>query len=344
MVCVRETRIVGVVAWAVVLSLICQSALGRETKLTIYPQKMSAEVGKYSLLPPPASLTDGDAVPLYEKAVKALPDKTKDDQIRQWLKMPIEQLPADEVEQVLKAYIESIKCVAQAVKCRQCNWPAWTPGTQVTDLEEYRRLAFGIRLWTRLELSNAQYDGALLPMQTGFGMARQLGQGPTLIQLQIGVATASVLCREIEQLVQMEGSPNLYSSLANLPRPFLDPEKAIETERKAALLQFSGKLSSKELESRMKPTHDRTRAIAKRMDSDLAALQCVEALRSYAAAHAGQLPQTLTEITEVSVPKDPMSGAVFRYSRTGSAAVLESTVSTGGQKSDEVRYQITVKN
>ena len=334
---------VAVGTWAVLLSLVCQTALGRDEKLAIRPQKVSAEVSKYSLSPPQASLTDGDAVPLYEKAVKALPDKTKDDQVWQWLKMPIEQLPADQVEQVLTRYVESFKCVAQAVKCRQCNWPAWTPGTQVANLDEYRRLAFGIRLWAKLELSNAQYEGALLAMQTGFGMARQLGQAPTLIQLQVAVATASVLCREIEQLVQMEGSPNLYSSLAMLPKPFVDPERAIETERKAALSQFSGKLSSKKLESRMKPTHDRTRAIAKRMDSDLAALQCVEAIRSYAASHGGQLPQNLADITEVSVPKDPMNGEAFRYTRTGATGVLESPAPAGSKK-DVIRYEIVIRN
>jgi hypothetical protein len=70
----------------------------------------------------------------------------------------------------------------------------------------------------------------------------------------------------------------------------------------------------------------------------------VEAIRSYAASHAGQLPQTLTEITEVPVPKDPVSGAAFRYSRTGATAVLESAMPSGGDAQDVIRYEITVKN
>ncbi len=91
-------------------------------------------------------------------------------------------------------------------------------------------------------------------------------------------------------------------------------------------------------------SRDRVRILAKRLDVNVAALQCVEAIRSYAASHGGQLPQTLAEITEVSVPKDPMSGAAFRYSRTGAAAVLESATPPGGDAKDVTRYEITVKN
>lgn len=346
MVCARTDWTVGAAVGVVILSVVCGTALGRDpVKLAIRPQKATAEVGKYPLLPPPASLIDGDAVPWYEKAVKALPNPKTHDQVSQYLKMSIDQLPADQAEQVLKAYIESFKCVAQAVKCRQCNWPALTPGASTENLEGYRRLAFGIRLWARLELSNAQYDGALLAIRTGFGMAKQLGQAPDLARLLLGVASAESMCREIEQLVQMEDSPNLYAALVAMPKPVIDPEMAIEAERKAAFSQFSGKFSNKELlESQMKPAHDRTRVIAKRMDSNLTALLCVEAIRSYAASHGGQLPQALAEITEVSIPKDPMCGAAFRYSRTGATVVLESTAPAGGEKKDEFRYEITVKN
>jgi len=72
MVCLHKSVLVGAAMGMVVLSLICQTALGRDpVKLAIRPQKATAEAGKYPLLPPPASLIDGDAVPWYEKAVTA---------------------------------------------------------------------------------------------------------------------------------------------------------------------------------------------------------------------------------------------------------------------------------
>jgi len=344
MVRVREQWAVGMAIGIVAVGLVGRPALGREVKLAIHPQKVSAEAGKYALLPPAASLTEADAVSWYDKAVRALPDKTGDKQIQAWLKMPIEQLPTEQAEEALAAYVEGFKCVAQAVKCRDCNWPVWQPGTQVANLDEYRRLAFAIRLWARLELSNGEYEGALLALRMGFGMARQLGQGPTLIQLQVAVAAAAMMSGEVEELVQGADAPNLYAALTGLPKPLVNVEKAIESERKAAFAQFSGKLSSSQLESQMKLVHERTRVIVKRLDGDLALLQCIEALRAHAASHDGQLPQMLAEITEIPVPLDPLCGAAFRYTRTGPTATLASTVPVGGQKTDETQYEITVKN
>ncbi len=132
-----STLVAAIFVWLVGLSLAGTPAFARDVKLVVQPQKVSAETGKYVLLPPPASLTEGDAVPLYQKAVQALPGKKSDDQVRQYLKMGIDQMPADEVEQLLRRYVESLRCVAQAVKCRQCNWPAWTPGTYPANVEEH---------------------------------------------------------------------------------------------------------------------------------------------------------------------------------------------------------------
>jgi hypothetical protein len=343
----RESRIVRIVAWAVVLSLVGQTALGREVKLVIRAQKISAEAGKYSLLPPQTSLTEGDGVPLYEKAVKTLPDKTQDDQVWQWLKMPIEQLPADQVELVLTQYVESFKCVAQAIKCRDCQWPAEKLENTMQKLSEYRRLAFAVRLWTRYEISQENYEGAALALQTGFGMGRQLAQGPTLVQLTVGNAIGFIMCAEVGTFVQAGEAPNLHAALAALPRPLVDVEKVIESDKKTIPSEPPAGMTQAQYESGLKQLpaqYDQMRVTVKRLDTEVAALQCVEAIRSYAASHSGQLPQTLADITEVSVPNDPMSGAAFRYSRTGATAVLESTVPAGGDAKDVTRYEIAVKN
>jgi len=74
----------------------------------------------------------------------------------------------------------------------------------------------------------------------------------------------------------------------------------------------------------------------------VAALQCVEALRHYAASHRGQLPQQLSEITGVQVPVDPGTGKPFAYRYDGSKAVLEVSAPKGGTPRDSTRYEITV--
>ncbi len=52
---------------------------------------------------------------------------------------------------------------------------------------------------------------------------------------------------------------------------------------------------------------------AARLDRDLAALRCLEAIRLHAASHSGQLPERLEDITEVPVPPNPLTGQPFRY-------------------------------
>lgn len=52
---------------------------------------------------------------------------------------------------------------------------------------------------------------------------------------------------------------------------------------------------------------------AARLDRDLAALRCLEAIRLYAASHNGKLPERLEDITEVPVPHNPLTGQPFQY-------------------------------
>jgi hypothetical protein len=115
----------------------------------------------------------------------------------------------------------------------------------------------------------------------------------------------------------------------------VDAEKCIEGETGA---------TSSLLPAEAKASYDPLLVLGKRSDRDLAVLQSVEAIRSYVASHKGQLPQALADITEVSVPKDPLSGQAFRYARTGATAVLESPAPPGGEKRQELRYEITIKN
>ena len=303
--------------WLFGSGVLCPAQPRLEVKLAIRPQKAPAELGKFSLLPPEKSLIDGDAVPLYEKAAKALPDKAGDKQILAWLEMPIDQLPVEQVKQTLEQYMESLKYVARAVKCRQCNWPQGQPGKEIADQQGFRRLASVIRLWARLEIATGGYDGAVLALQTGLGMGRHLGQAPTIMEILTAVAVGGAMCIEVEEFVQREDSPNLYLALGDLPKPFVNIEKAIENETKAASAQLKGNPSAKQMESRLKTDYDRARLNVKRIDIQVTALQCVEAIRLYAAMHDGQLPGTLADIAENPAPKDPISGGAVPVHTNG---------------------------
>jgi hypothetical protein len=53
--------------------------------------------------------------------------------------------------------------------------------------------------------------------------------------------------------------------------------------------------------------------IQTRLDRDIAMLRIVEALRMEAAHNGGRLPQTLSDITHVPLPNDPLTGKPFIY-------------------------------
>jgi hypothetical protein len=67
----------------------------------------------------------------------------------------------------------------------------------------------------------------------------------------------------------------------------------------------------------------------------------MEAIRIYAAAHGGTLPEALDQVTEVSVPDDPATGKPFVYRRAGSAALLHGP--QAGLRAPLTPYRITIR-
>ncbi|MDB5307603.1 MAG: hypothetical protein JWO38_1805 [Gemmataceae bacterium] len=80
-----------------------------------------------------------------------------------------------------------------------------------------------------------------------------------------------------------------------------------------------------------------------RVERNLAALRVVEALRSYAAAHDGRLPDKLTDATEVPIPDDPCNGKPFEYTREGDMATVVSRVPGDPIITSGIRYRVTIR-
>jgi hypothetical protein len=319
-------------------------ARARTTKLTLYPSKAAESTGKYRLLPRADKLKDADALALYEQAVEAIPKDfgKMQMQMRGWMDLPAVQLPQKQADEIVQKCVESLRLVARAARCKQCNWPEVTPEAPTNMMTGQRDLARIIALWARLETSKGAYEGTLLALQTGFGMARHLEDGPTTIHSLIGAAIAGLMCKEIEQLVQTPNSPNLYRALADLPRPFIDIGKAFEKEKKLA---EEKNLPVKEEHAEEKElVRERLLAMEKQFDTRLNVLQAVEAIRHYAANNQGRPPDKLSDITDLEVPLDTRNGKAFEYQRKPVGAVLQSAAPQGADaQRDLLRYEIAVK-
>jgi hypothetical protein len=62
----------------------------------------------------------------------------------------------------------------------------------------------------------------------------------TLIQSLVGIAVASRMIVQVEELLRQPGAPNLYWALTDLPRPFIDIRKPMEGERIGIYGSFPG--------------------------------------------------------------------------------------------------------
>jgi hypothetical protein len=80
-----------------------------------------------------------------------------------------------------------------------------------------------------------------------------------------------------------------------------------------------------------------------RVERILAALRVVEALRMYAAAHDGRLPDRLNDVTEVPIPDDPSTGKPFEYSRDGDTGTLVGQTPGDPLPASGVRFRVTVR-
>jgi hypothetical protein len=81
-----------------------------------------------------------------------------------------------------------------------------------------------------------------------------------------------------------------------------------------------------------------------RLEQRIALLRHVEALRLYAAAHDGKLPDKLAAVS-VPVPDDPFTGKAFGYKFEAGMAHLHGSPPRGEEKNPayNVRYEVTIR-
>jgi len=215
-------------------------------KLTITPAPETSPALHYQFLPEFPDQIPGNAVPLYYQAVMMLPviDKSEDyqDKIIAWLDLPIQDLPQEEVHTFLKSFDDMLHQLSLAAHREQCQWdfPIRSEGIEVVlpALGKFRTIARIVALKARLQTAQGDYHGAIDTLQTGFALAKHLGQGGTLIHDLVAIAITGLLLNEVQQIIQAPDSPNLYWSLAGLHPPFIDIRFSINIEKDLIYLEF----------------------------------------------------------------------------------------------------------
>ena len=196
---------------------------------------------KYELVPSIRDLVPNNAALLHHRALHVFAEVRKPaaEEWEKWEKLreqPDRELPRDQLREFLRPYQSVFKEMEAAAKCDRCEWgidgriAADGIGFLIPDVQKMRELGFFLSLRCRLHAADGKIDVALKDIQTGFTLARHASQGGTLIHFLVGNSIAGQFIVELERVLQTPGCPNLYWSLAALPRPLVDVRKGIEGE------------------------------------------------------------------------------------------------------------------
>jgi len=227
----------------VCLVLIAPSAFGQQAvksvPLTVSPAKEPTSALKWRLLPPLRDLRPGNAAFCYQRAhnpeifagLQRHPDYQN---YSDWLTQPLNKFPADKARALLPAAV--LRDVDEGARRLHCDWELIERlrkdgfSTLLPEVQMTRVYGSLLALRARLEIHDRQYDRAIRSLQSGYALARHVAEGPTLINALVGIAIAGQMDRQLETLLEQPDAPNLYWSLTNLPRPFIDTRRGLEGE------------------------------------------------------------------------------------------------------------------
>ncbi len=300
-----------------------QASTVKTTKLVFRAPAPTQPGQTLGLILAPTEMTDGDARPLYKEIAKSLPSKPDMTTVSNLVAKPLDELPLADAESLLQGFAPVLAQLRQAIKYRSCEWPWAEAESMAPNLDQWRYLSFLLGLETRRQLARGQQAAALETLRTGFALAGHLARGPTSMYGLVAVAVAARTCRDVELFMQQPGAPSLLAGLEAIPRPFINLEEQMKSEGVD------------------EDVHQRIDLLTGRLDRHIASLRCIEALRLYAARHNDLFPETLGQITDATIPTDPLTGNPFIYHREGDKAFLEAPVPQGGNARDALRYELS---
>jgi hypothetical protein len=208
-------------------------------KLSLRPAPEPSPALKYVLVPPLRDQQPGNAAFLYHRAhspeaLAGLYRSADYQKMFDWTHLPLRQFPRDKVRRLLPRW--TLGEIDRGARRAYCDWELTERirkegiAMLVPDVQFFREVATLLALRARLEMAEGKYDQVVDTLQTGYRLAKDLGEAPTVMHALVGVAIGQVLTDQLEDLIQAPGSPNLYWALASLPRPLVDLRKPLGGE------------------------------------------------------------------------------------------------------------------
>jgi hypothetical protein len=212
-------------------------------KFVLHPAPEPRPAMKYFLYPPLVDRRPGNAAVLYGKV-------TAEQQwffgngelmykIATWVDMPLEKLPKGEVRKAIPRF----PMLDRAARQESVDWqlPIHEGEYYMILLPEAQQTRIFGRLLAaraRVQIADGHFDDAVYTLQTGYAMARHVGQAPTLVNALVGITISGMMCKQVEQFVLQPGAPNLYWALTHLPEPLVDMRQGFEGEWSMLYLSY----------------------------------------------------------------------------------------------------------
>jgi hypothetical protein len=222
-----------------------------EVHLTVHPARAASPAMRIHFLPEPLDQTPGNAALLYLNAGQQVaiaraddPSATSDDQqIIDWLEMPIAKLPQPKVAALLHRYEAALGQFRLASLRDRCDFdpPFRTEGvrTLLPYLVDARALARLACLSARLKIARGDFSGALDDLALPMTQAHQLNQGQAfLIQELVAASSVQVALAQIQDLIAAEKAPNLYWALGDVQSATAGFHSAVKMERAGAFFSI----------------------------------------------------------------------------------------------------------
>jgi len=313
---------------------------------------------KYRLLPLDAERTDGDAAQFYVKAIDALPAGFSQSTINGLLNAPMDKFNADSAAAIVNPCAKSLDLVRQGGLSRKCQWSKQTADKKAFSLlEGLNSLTSLVALKARLDTSTGEYKTAVQTISDGLAMSRHIANTPSTVQDMAAVNTASVMLKNVEEIVKSQSAPSLYRSLSDLPKPLISlnmPPVKVQSRQEEGVFGrdgawhepmggYSEDEPAEPVEDSPYSSNDMVLQMNK-LDRLVAALQCLEGIRYYAAIHGGKLPASLNDISDLSLPLDPVTQRPFRYQLGTGKALLGSPVTDKqADRESTIYFEILIK-
>jgi hypothetical protein len=161
-------------------------------------------------------------------SLQVTPDTKKEfgERYNQWSEMPLDELPIDEVRELLGRYdsalnelgrAENLMGIAYNIQLGGLSAPEMI-STLLPELQEMRQLARLLNLRARLALAERRWEDVISDCRLGFRLAEVAGHSTDfLIGRLVGFAISGIMMSVLEEAIGQPDCPNLYWALASLP-------------------------------------------------------------------------------------------------------------------------------